>query len=141
MTLNDFKLTHSELIMQVQCIENDMRLIYAAMKEGNFCENIDEIDTASFGTIMKELKKVDKSDGVLDLSENDYDFIDHIREMRNYWCHQCYLDFIYITDKKKKKQKFQEISDRLYQDEKLAHALHVKLECIRNLKLQEFERI
>ena len=24
--------------------------------------------------------------------------INEIREIRNYWCHQCYLDFIYIEN-------------------------------------------
>jgi hypothetical protein len=36
MTRDEFKLIHSELIMQVQMIENDLRMIYAGIKPGDF---------------------------------------------------------------------------------------------------------
>lgn len=36
MTRDKFKLIHSELIMQVQCIEHDLKLIYAGMCKGDF---------------------------------------------------------------------------------------------------------
>ena len=26
--------------------------------------------------------------------EKDYELLDKIREMRNYWCHQCYIDLL-----------------------------------------------
>ena len=47
MTRNKFKLIHSELIMQVQLIENDLRLIYAAMKSGDFEDNLDDLGVHS----------------------------------------------------------------------------------------------
>ena len=55
MTRDKFKLIHSELIMQVQFIENDLRLIYAAMKAGDFEDNIDDLEKANLGRIIKEL--------------------------------------------------------------------------------------
>ena len=36
MTRDTFKIIHSELIQQVQCIENNLRVIYAAMCKGNY---------------------------------------------------------------------------------------------------------
>ena len=63
MTRERFKLIHSELIVQVQLIENDLRFIYAALKSGDFDENFDYLDKANLGTIIKELRKIDCSDG------------------------------------------------------------------------------
>ena len=141
MTRDTFKLIHSELIMQVQCIENDLRLIYAAMKSGDFEDNIDDLEKANLGRITKELKKLDHSDGHPDLSDSDYGLIDQIREIRNYWCHQCYLDYIYIQDNNKRECRFQEIAVRLSHDENQTWALHEKLEKLRFQKLKEYRRI
>lgn len=141
MTLDKFKLIHSELIMQVQCIENDLRLIYAAMKPGDFEDNIDDLEKATLGRIMKELRELDRSDGHPDLSDSDYDLIDQIREIRNYWCHQCYLDFIYIPDVFEREGRFQEIANKLSQDEAQTWDLHKKLEKLRFQKLKEYRRI
>lgn len=141
MTRDKFKLIHSELIMQVQCIEYDLRLIYAAMKAGDFDDNIGDLEKANLGRIIKELKELDRSDGHPDLSEFDYDLIDQIREIRNYWCHQCYLDYIYIQDNYKRERCFQEIANRLSRDENRTWDLHEKLEKLRFQKLEEYHRI
>ena len=141
MTRDKFKVIHSELIMQVQCIENDLRLIYAAMKSGDFEDNIDDLEKANLGRIIKELKKLDYSDGHPDLSESDYDLIDQIREIRNYWCHQCYLDYVYILGDYERECRFQEIADRLSCDENRTWELHRKLEKLRFQKLKEYHRI
>ena len=141
MTRDKFKLIHSELIMQVQCIEYDLRLIYAAMKAGDFDDNIGDLEKANLGRIIKELKELDCSDRHPDLSESDYDLIDQIREIRNYWCHQCYLDYIYIQDNYKRERCFQEIANRLSRDENRTWDLHEKLEKLRFQKLEEYHRI
>lgn len=96
MDRDTFKMIHSELIQQVQGIEYDLKLIYAAMKSGDFDENYEEVKEMSLGSITKELKRLDNSDNMPDLSNKDYETIDRIRHMRNYWCHQCYVDFMYI---------------------------------------------
>ena len=127
MTRDKFKLIHSELIMQVQCIESDLRIIYAAMKSGDFEDNYEELEKANLGRIIKCLKELDYSDGLPDLSEADYELIDQIREIRNFWCHQCYLDYIYIQDEVKRERRFQEIANRLSRDENRTWDLHEKL--------------
>ncbi len=138
MTLDTFKLIHSELIKQVQLIENDLRLIYAAMKPGDFDDNFDTLERANLGRISMELKQLDYSDGYPDLAPEDYETIDSIRLIRNYWCHQCYLDFVYLSDEGIREEKFGEISERLVADEKRVWSLHKKLEKIRNIKLVEY---
>lgn len=63
-----------------------------------------------------------------ELSERDYEVIDEIRDIRNYWCHQCYIDFIYIADDYQRERKFQEIAQRLHYDENRTYALMQKTE-------------
>lgn len=141
MTRDLFKLIHSELIMQVQLIENDLRLIYAAMKSGDFDENLDYLDKANLGTIIKELRKLDCSDGSPDLKDSDYKLLDEIREIRNYWCHQCYIDHVYISDDAKRENKFQEIANRLHYDENRTWDLHERMEKLRVKSLKKYKRI
>lgn len=138
MTRDKFKLIHSELIMQVQCIEQDLRLIYAAVKSGDFEVNIEDIEKANLGRIIKEIKKLDNSDGHPVLCESDYRLINKIREIRNYWCHQCYLDYVYVQDDYKRECCFQKIADRLSRDENQTWDLHQKLEEIRIQKIKEY---
>ncbi len=44
--------------MQVQLIENDLRLIYAAMRKGNFDDNVEILKKANLGKIITELKNL-----------------------------------------------------------------------------------
>lgn len=141
MTRDQFKLIHSELIMQVQLIENDLRLIYAAMKSGNFDDNIDYLEKANLGKIIKELKELDYSDGSPYLSDKDYELLNQIREIRNYWCHQCYIDYVYISDDAERENKFQEIANKLHYDENRTWALHERMENLRIKSLKKYKRI
>ena len=93
MDRNQFKLIHSELIQQVQCVENNLKIIYAAMCKGNFNNNLRSVEKMNLGKIARELEELDNSDDMPEFSEEEYNTIDEIREIRNYWCHQCYLDF------------------------------------------------
>ena len=141
LTRDRFKLIHSELIMQVQLIENDLRLIYAAMRKGNFDDNVEILEKANLGKIIIELKKLDYSDGNPDLSEKDYKLLNQIREIRNYWCHQCYIDYVYINDDNEREKKFQQIANRLHHDENRTWDLHERMENLRLKMLKSYKRI
>ncbi|MCQ2456337.1 MAG: hypothetical protein MJ096_03180 [Clostridia bacterium] len=140
MTGKAFKIAHSELVLEVQCIEHDLRMIYAALKPGDFDENVDLLEKASMGRILIELKKADASDGVPDLSDEDYETLDSIREMRNYWCHQCFIDYVYIKNARDRKLKFQEIAERLRADETRTFNLQKRIEKIRLTKVREAKK-
>lgn len=128
MTRDEFKILHSDLIRHVQCVENDLRVIYKIMKAENASENADSLERANLGRIIKELYEVDISDGVLDLSKKDYELMNEIREVRNYWCHQCYIDYVYIPDEEKREKAFQDLADRLIFDENRMFALSKTIE-------------
>ena len=91
MDRNQFKLIHSELIQQVQCVESNLKIIYAAMHKGNFNNNLKSVEKMNLGKIARELEDLDNSDGMPEFSEEEYNTIDAIREIRNYSCHKCYL--------------------------------------------------
>ncbi len=138
MTRDTFKMIHSELIQQVQCIEHDLKLIYAAMRKGNFQSNLKSLHKANLGKIARELEDLDYSDDCPELSEDDYEIIDEIRNIRNYWCHQCYLDFVYIQDNRQREQEFQRIAQRLHYDENRTYALSQKTEKMRIAILNKY---
>lgn len=58
MTRDKFKLIHSELIMQVQCIEHDLKLIYAGMCKGDFDKNLDALEKVKSGVNDKKSKGI-----------------------------------------------------------------------------------
>ena len=126
-----FKLIHSELIQQVQCIENNLKIIYAAMCKGNFNKNLKVVEKMNLGKIARELEQLDNSDDMPEFSEEEYDIIDEIREIRNYWCHQCYLDFMYIENNFEGEKEFQKVATKLHYDEFRTYALFEKTESMR----------
>lgn len=131
MDRDKFKLIHSELIQQVQCVENNLRIIYAAMLKGNFNNNLKSVKKMNLGKIARELEELDNSDDMPEFSGEEYDTINEIREIRNYWCHQCYLDFIYIENDFEREKVFQDIAERLHYDEFRTYDLFEKTEKMR----------
>lgn len=138
MTRDQFKLIHSELIQQVQCIEYNLKIIYAAMRKEDFQSNLQSLGKSNLGKIARELEDLDYSDDCPELSEEDYDTIDKIRNIRNYWCHQCYLDFVYIQNDLQREQEFQRIAQQLHFDENLTYALSQKTEKMRIAILNKY---
>lgn len=141
MTRDKFKLIHSELIMQVQLIENDLKLIYAGMHKGNFDKNFNMLEKSNLGTTIRKLKELDYSDGHPDLSKRDYEVLEQIREIRNYWCHQCFLDYVYVKDDRQREYQFQQVARRLCEDENRTWDLHEHLEKLRIKILENYDRI
>lgn len=128
MNRDTFKMIHSELIQQVQCTEFNLKRIYAAMKNGDFNDNFNDLKNSNLGVIARKLKDLDYSDNLPEFTEEEYKTIDDIRKIRNYWCHQCYLDFSYIADDNEREIRFQEIANRLHYDELRTYDLFKKTE-------------
>lgn len=139
MTRDMFKIIHSELIQQVQCIEYNLKVSYAAMRKGNFDKNFQSVQKSNLGKIARALENLDYSDDCPALTEDEYELIDDIREIRNYWCHQCYIDFVYIRDDYERERAFQKIANRLHYDEQRTYDLFEKTEEIKQYILSEFK--
>ena len=59
---------------------------------------MESLDGNNWGVILNKPKKLDRSDNDPYFTEEEYQQLDAIREQRNYWCHQCYLDYVYISN-------------------------------------------
>ncbi len=131
MDYDTFKLIHSELIMSVQYIEQDLKLIYSILKGGEFHDNYSEVETSPLGKLLKSLHEMDQELGCSKIRGSDYELLNQIREIRNYWCHQCYIDFHYIEDPQAHENAFQKVAYRLHKDELRVYELQQRIEKIR----------
>lgn len=98
MDIDTFKILHSETIGFCQIIESDLKWIYSLMLAGDVSENRALIEKDTLGQIVSKLKELDKSDGEQFISDGDYNFLKQMTKKRNYWCHNCYRDFMYESD-------------------------------------------
>ena len=138
MDRNQFKLIHSELIQQVQCVESNLKIIYAAMHKGNFNNNLKSVEKMNLGKIARELEYLDNSDDMPEFSDEEYNTIDAIREIRNYWCHKCYLDFVYIENDYEREKAFQRVAEKLHYDEYRTYDLFKKTEEMRLFIMKKY---
>lgn len=131
MNYDTFKLIHSELIMSVQYIEQDLKLIYSILKGGKFYDNYSDVGNFPLGKLLQSLHELDQELGYSKIKEKDYELLNQIREIRNYWCHQCYIDFHYIEDPQEHDKAFQMVACRLHEDELCVYELQQKIEKLR----------
>lgn len=115
-----------------------MKIIYAAMHKGNFNNNLKSVEKMNLGKIARELEYLDNSDDMPEFSEEEYNTIDEIREIRNYWCHQCYLDFVYIENDYEREKAFQRVAKKLHYDEYRTYDLFEKTEEMRFIIMKKY---
>lgn len=92
-----FDETVGVLIKKCQCIEHDIKIMYAGMLRGDFNKNLDTVVNKPLGPVLKKLEELDYSDGAPYFSRDDYTLLNEIKEIRNYWVHKGYIDFLYGT--------------------------------------------
>ena len=95
MTFEAFNQLHSETIKHCQCIEYNLKWIYSYMLKGNQYENFETLEKTTLVVLVEKLKELDNSDNNPFISNDDYNFLKQMTDKRNYWYHQCYIDFIY----------------------------------------------
>ena len=59
MELNEFHKLLGQTIMFCQTIENDIKIIYSAMLNGSFSQNLESVSRWPLGATIKQLKKLD----------------------------------------------------------------------------------
>ncbi len=138
--MKTFKVVHSELIMSIQYIEQDLKLIYAAVKGGDIEQNFSDFKKMNLGKIITEFRELDKATGFAQFSEDSYTLLDEIRKIRNYWCHQCYLDFHYYTNPKEHDEAYRKVAERLHFDELRVFKLQQKIEKLRKREVQKYNK-
>ena len=102
-----------ELLFFCQCIEHDVKYIYARMLKGNVDETLVDVENNTLGRVVNMLEDLDNSDGDPMLAEDDYNLLKQITKERNYWVHLGYIDYIYMDNMKAKNNKFEKQYARL----------------------------
>lgn len=94
---DQYKYILGETIILYQFMENDLKLIYAGMLNGSFYKNIDKVRSTykGLGQIIMALEELDNSDGNPYFSADTYVLLNKLARQRNYYCHQCCMDFCY----------------------------------------------
>lgn len=120
MTLEKFRLMHSELIEHYQYIELHLEGIYATICENGFISGLKEVEKSNIGRLVREIKKTETEQNTSIISQDIYERINKAMERRNFWCHNCYVDMTFKTNGEPKKQ---EDINSLIADEREAKSL------------------
>ena len=93
-----YKYLLGETVIYYQFMENDLKLIYAGLLPGNFAKNIEFVRSSfkGLGQIVLALEELDFSSGDTPYFTRDtYKLLSKIARQRNFYCHQCCLDFCF----------------------------------------------
>lgn len=152
MRISSLKAFHEhvgEVIMYCQRIEHDMKVIYAALETDSvyaglktsksridvFRENYKKIESKSMGDILKKLKKQDTSSGGNPyFYASEYEWLEKLKDIRNHWAHEGYLQFLYSG--KDYEENFRIQAEKLKTDLETLLSLVVKVEDVRLETLQ-----
>ncbi len=99
-SIEEFKYYLGETILCYQLIEHDLKIIYAGMLKGNFNDNIaiTNEEYHGLGQIVKALQELENNNNKAFFSYADYKLLKSLARERNYFCHQCIIDFGYIQN-------------------------------------------
>ena len=130
MELEEFHMHVGEILMYCQCIEHDVKYIYAFMADGGFKENMIRLEEErlTLGQIVHLLKEYDQSWEEPFLSEEDYETLFEIVHKRNYYAHHVYLSFCYLDDEEDFNYSFERESKTILKDLEVLSKLYDKVE-------------
>ena len=131
--LQQFHAYVGEILMYCQCIEHDIKRIYAFMADGGVGENLQmmEEEKWTLGQTVTQLKEYDQSWKTPLFSEEDYGTLFKIVRFRNYYAHAIYLTFCYIDDDAEFEFNYNKAADRLIRDKALLSDLYGRVENVR----------
>ena len=136
--LQEFHHYVGKTIMFCQCIEHDIKWIYAGMHNGDFYKNYERITKWTLGTTVSKLEALDNCDNDPYLHKEDYALLKQITNIRNYWVHNAYVDFVY---EKSNEKAFNKVSKRLENDHNRLEKIHKSVEKVRLDVLKDYGRI
>ena len=96
-TFDKYKYLLGETIMLYQLMENDLKLMFVGMCSGDFETNLEKVKATykGLGQIVQALEQLDNSDSTPYFDEETYRLLNRLARQRNYYCHQCCVDFCY----------------------------------------------
>lgn len=114
-SINEYHFCVGKIMFFCQCIEHDIKLVYNGMRETISNKELKEIEKWTLGKTLNELQELDNSDGRPYFSYGDYELLNSIKDIRNYYAHECYTEFVYEQNKELDK-KFTKSIKRLIND-------------------------
>ena len=102
MTGIEFRVHHSELIEYYQNIEMRLKGLCAALgtnKDENWFQRLDDYDLDPLGKMIQEIRDIQDQKQLDLFSPEDYQELSALRQRRNYWVHQCFVNESYISKK------------------------------------------
>ena len=137
-----YKFLLGETIMLYQFMENDLKLIYAGMLEGSFYKNIETVRSnfKGLGQIVQALEELDNSDKNPYFTKDTYTLLNKLARQRNYYCHQCCVDFCYDPYFKDSIE-FKETCQKLFETNKSIKSVQAQTERHRQQILAKYNRV
>ena len=96
--LDRYKFLLGETVMLYQIMENDLKLMVAGMKNGDFYKNLEFVRSTykGLGQVVIALEELDNANNPVPyFNEDSYRILNKLARQRNYYCHQCCVEFCY----------------------------------------------
>ncbi len=138
MELREFHRLLGKTVMYCQCIEADVKMLYAAMHKGDFAKNYETVSKKPLGDILIDLRELDRTDDDPFLADRDYDFLLQMKNKRNHWCHEAYVRFMYLPDFPSSAP-YEEECERLLADCEQLARVSQRIERIRLAAMDEYD--
>lgn len=95
MNINEYRIIHSKIIEQYQLIEFHLEGLFALMQGqgSNFEELTHRVENDAMGELIRKVRFLVKEYKYNDiLTKNDFSTLERIRDDRNYYCHENFLE-------------------------------------------------
>ncbi|MBR2787930.1 MAG: hypothetical protein IKD94_02080 [Erysipelotrichaceae bacterium] len=130
MTLDEFRILHSTVIEHYQFIESHLEETYAALSGKPFLDGLADVEKHNISRLIKDLKTVQSSKGMIVFTDDEFERINRICERRNFWVHNCYYDLVFNTEKKGAGPKYEsdikQLKTDIHDAESLRNELFIK---------------
>ena len=95
--LDRYKYLLGETVMLYQIMENDLKLMCAGMRDGDFYKNLEHVRSTykGLGQVVIALEELDNANPVPYFNQDSYRILNKLARQRNYYCHQCCMEFCY----------------------------------------------
>lgn len=128
-----------EILMYCQCVEENIRRIYAQRMPGDSRLNYLSIEEErlTMGQMVTKLKELDGELPHPLFEKEDYDMLFTVVRKRNYYAHAVYLSFAYISDNDEEfEQCYARASRELEKDHSTLYDLYEVVEEVRYAYVQ-----
>ena len=141
-TFDKYKYLLGETIMLYQLMENDLRLMFAGMTSGDFYANLDKVKATykGLGQLVQALEQLDNMDSSPYFTRETYTLLNRLARQRNYYCHQCCLDFCY-NPQFRETLEYKQSLDRLEKTNEIIKSIQAQTNRHRELILSRYNRI